>query len=101
MAGKAERALVTGTDNVYDLKRFKALKVVEKYRDEFPWIEIEHDAVNNNIYSRDAEGKLCLGGWLHADFEATDYLGHHKRMVEATNRIKARRDFIDGHSTDS
>jgi hypothetical protein len=36
------------------------------------------------------------GPWFHADF-----LTHHKRMVTATAKIKARRDFIDGNSTDS
>lgn len=28
--------------------------------------------------------------WKH-----TDYLGHHARMVRATNKIKTRRDLVD------
>lgn len=85
MDGKAERALIAGTNNVYDIKRFKALKVIESYRGAHP----------NICDAWDFEDAPP------AQWEHVDYLGHHKRMVEATNRIKARRDFIDGHSTDS
>ena len=62
------------------------------------------ESLEDDIYTQNTEGRLCLRGWLDApEFKPklTDYLGHHKRMVTATNRIKARRDFIDGNSTDS
>ena len=42
--------------------------------------------------------KKCLKGWFD---DKHDYLGHHQRMIKATNRIKARQEFIDGDSTDS
>ncbi len=56
------------------------------------------ESIEDDIYAPNAEGRLCLKGWFDDNH---DYLGHHKRMITATNKIKARRDFIDGNSTDS
>ena len=97
MAGKAERALVTGTDNVYNLQKYRALKLVENYRGEFPNMTEFDESINAGHHA----------DWTEAQYDAVNskidlnLLDHHARMIKATNRIKARRDFIDGHSTDS
>ena len=103
MVGKAERARITSTNNVYNLQKYRALKKIEECRgefvDEFPWVDLVEDQEDHNQLRH-----KCLKGWFDApEFKPAlaDYLGHHERMVTATNRIKARRDFIDGHSTDS
>ena len=76
MASKAERTRVAGTTNVYCIDKIRAIRVIDAYReaycDEFPWTEVQRDPTRG-----------------------PNYLGHHARMITATNKIKARRDFID------
>lgn len=74
MAGEAERARITGT-NVYDLKQFRAQKLMTKYRETYPHI---------------------TDAFVFEDIEGTDFLNHHARMVRATAKINARKRFIDG-----
>ena len=85
MASKTERALVSGTDNVFDLEKYRSLKRMSDI------IGLEPD-----IFTFDDIDDPPPLRW-----EPSDYLGHHARMVKATNKIKARRDFIDGNSTES
>jgi len=44
--------------------------------------------------------KKCLKGWFDSKIDL-NLLGHHSRMIKATKSIQARREFIDGHSTDN
>lgn len=97
MAGKSRIPLVAGTDNVVDLEKYRARKILDSYRnayvDEFPWTElnetlkVEDSGPFMHFDASDFDRSINAG---YQPIEGKNILGHHERMMKATEELRRK-----------